>query len=95
MKPIAMKCSEKQFAALLPFLKGSHVEVKLSRSLSTHPYLVNNFQKVQGRISNQEKQWAGNFDRTVYDEWNQELFLKCCDIVPHATSFEELLAKLE
>ena len=90
-----MKCSEKQFAALLPFLKGSHIKVKMvDNNFSKRSYLVNNFQGVIGGISNQEKQWAGNFNRTVYDEWNQEFFLKCCDIVPPASSFEELLAKL-
>ena len=46
------------------------------------PYLTNDLGNRQGLISNVGNYAKNSYNRTVYEEWNQDLFLRCCGIDP-------------
>lgn len=82
-KPISMKCNQEQFDAIKPILEKRGMEIRSINSFASNPYLTNNFTDISGIISNLV---IGDFlnvhGRTVYEEWNQDLFLRCCGIDP-------------
>ena len=79
-KPIAMKCNQEQFDAIRPKLKKAGCKIDSSNGFETYPYLVNNKIGNKNNITNYCKSDANSYNRTVYKEWNEKLFLECCGI---------------
>jgi len=77
--PIAMRCNEEQFKAIEPKLKDAGLKLNVW-SLHDCQYLVNNGMFDNKTICNYKKSDAGNKDRTVYETWNEEIFLNACGI---------------
>ena len=76
--PIAMKCTEEQFEAIRPKLIG--LKITDMSPLSDYNYLVNNLWGELKLISNIPDHSKGSHNRKVYEEWNEETFLKACGI---------------
>src|SRR5690606_35534745 len=77
-KPIAMKCTQEQFDAVKPKLKDlktMHIE-----SFVTCAYLINNLSDTPFFISNVSESGKKAHNRTVHEQWNEEIFLKACGI---------------
>lgn len=76
--PIAMKCTQEQFDAVKPKLKG--LEIGDIKPFTDCKYLVNNLGGESKVISNFRDYAKICFDREVHEEWNEEVFLKACGI---------------
>ena len=81
-KPISMKCNQQQFNAIKPILEEHGWKLVNITEFKSWPYLVNNYQNAQGNISNAVEGSKTCYNRTGYEEWNQDLFLRCCGIDP-------------
>lgn len=75
--PIAMKCNQEQFDVIRPILEEHGMEIVNIQSFKVYPYLINNMGGAEGEITNGHK---NKCNRTVYEEWNQDTFLKACGI---------------
>lgn len=84
--PIAMKCTQEQFEAIRPKLKG--LIVRSISSFSASDYLVNNFAEERKIISNVMNHAKTDYNREVYEIWNEEIFLKACGI--EVETFQDL-----
>lgn len=90
--PTAMRCTQEQFEAIKPKLKGLNVG-KIS-SFSYCDYLVNNLGGGERKlISNAMSHAKTDHNRTAYEEWDEELFLKNCGIVEPMENKGEQLKK--
>lgn len=79
IKPIAMKCSEEQFNAINHKLSNFNTEECCS--WQPYDYLVNNFNGKLGRIGNARADRKDGYNRTVFEEWDEQTFLEYCGIV--------------
>ena len=79
-RPIAMKCNQRQFIAIDPILKENGLEVYNITNFTYAPYLVNNVGEDDLCVSNVATNSKDNHDRTVFEEWNQNIFLEYCGI---------------
>lgn len=76
---IAMRCTQEQFDAIKPKLKG--VSIGPVSSFTNCNYLVNNYSEGKSKtISNVIPYHKENFNREVHEYWNEEIFLKACGI---------------
>lgn len=89
--PIAMRCTQEQFDAIIPKLKG--LEIEDIKPFTDCKYLVNNLGGEAKVISNFRGYAKICFDREVHEEWNEEIFLKACGI--ETDSLEKQLQKAE
>ena len=87
--PIAMKCTQEQFDAIKPKLKG--LKVTNISSFSDCDYLVNNLGGERKLISNVMYHAKTDRNRVAHEEWNEEIFLKACGIEVY--SLEQQLEK--
>ena len=89
--PIAMKCTRKQFEAIKPKLNNFCLEgVKYGMG---RYYLTNWFGNVK-KINFTWVENKGDHNRKVYEEWNEEIFLKSCGIeIEQSDTFKETLEK--
>ena len=78
MKPIAMKCSQENWEEIKPILEKHKLEYIGIFDFSIYSYLVNNTDNKLGLISNSI--WKSVYNRTVFEEWNKEIFLEYCGI---------------
>lgn len=79
-KAIAMKCTEEQFNTIKPILStNGHEPIAITR-FHDESYLVNNLDGNKMRISNIGRSEVYSYDRTIYNEWNQDKFLEYCGI---------------
>lgn len=87
MKPIAMKCTQKQFDAIEPKLE--QIEgLKFRDSwdfFRTSPYLTNNFAENELYICNTVINEAHKYGRTVFEKWDEQIFLEYCGYKPKVT----------
>jgi len=79
MKAIAMKCSQEQFDAIKPKLKRLKI-VDQSSIKHTLGYLTNSYSANIGIVG-----FCGDWNKIAYEReafeiWNEEMFLKACDI---------------
>lgn len=79
-KPIAMKCTEEQFEAIKPILEENGLPIKNIDHFYEFEYLTNNFSNENSTISNLRHSWINDYNRTVFEEWNQDIFLEYCGI---------------
>ena len=80
MRPISMKCSQKQFNQIKPVLEENGLTIVSIDSFTDHPYLVNNLGNDFGEVSNAMPHNKDSWDREVFEEWDQDLFLQYCGI---------------
>lgn len=80
MKPIAMKCSEEQFYRIKPILEESGLTIRNIDPFTNYPYLINNLGDRFGDISNATDDYKTKWDREIFEEWDQEIFLQYCGI---------------
>ena len=76
--PIAMKCTQEQFDAIKPKLKGFNF--RHIGDFNIYKYLINNSGGNENTINNVTDYVKSQYNRKVYEEWNEELFLKNCGI---------------
>lgn len=76
--PTAMKCTQEQFEAIKPKLKGC--EIKSIGNFNVCNYLVNNLNENGNVVSNISESLKWNHNRVVHEQWNEEIFLKACGI---------------
>lgn len=89
--PIAMKCNQEQFEAVKPKLVG--LNINNPDRFEICPYLINNLSDTPFFISNVFELDKSVYKRTVYEEWNEEIFLKSCGI--EVESLQQQLQKAE
>lgn len=77
-KAIAMKCNQEQFDTIKPKLK--YLTIKYMEPFDEVPYLINNLSGINGLISNTAKHKAKDYNRTVFETWNEKVFLEACGI---------------
>lgn len=87
--PIAMKCTQEQFEAVKPKLNGFRITSMWDFEQSN--YLVNNADGVDFHVVNVGLCNRNSYKRKVYEEWNEEIFLKACGI--EVESLEQQLEK--
>jgi len=78
--PIAMKCNEGQFNAIRPILEEHGMKIVNIQSFKVYPYLINNTDGAEGEITNVLDYRKNKCNRTSYEQWNQDTFLKACGI---------------
>lgn len=79
MKPIAMRCTQSDWDNIKPILEEK-LNIKLNLTFVYNYYLINNFVDTPLRfmfVTNIEKV---NYNRTVYEEWDKNIFLEACGI---------------
>lgn len=74
--PTAMRCTQEQFEAIKPKLIEQGCLVKDIGNFKKYCYLVNNISNSNGLISNIEIKDINNYGRNVYEEWDEEIFLR-------------------
>lgn len=79
-RPIAMKCNQEQFNAIKPILKENGLKIQTFSEFGDEEYLVNNLDGCKGDISKVESFISHHYSRTVFEEWNQNIFLEYCGI---------------
>ena len=78
MKPIAMRCNTSQYKKIKPILlQNGFIEEEIS-SFEIDPYLVNNRWGHFKKLCNYSN--GNNYDRTVFEEWDEDIFLEYCGI---------------
>jgi hypothetical protein len=78
--PIAMKCNEDQFDDIRPLLESGGCKINDISNFIQYYYLTNNFNGVQNDISNVDDSMIEDFNRKVYHEWDEKIFLNACGI---------------
>jgi hypothetical protein len=79
-KAIAMKCNEEQFKAIEPKLLADGCMIENISLLDRYPYLTNNYQGGDYRISNIGNDVKDQKNREAHEQWNEEVFLEACGI---------------
>lgn len=83
-RPIAMRCTEKQFKVIEPKLKDFKI-IRLD-DFKFFYYLANNFAGNKDQISNLHSSNIGlHKDYNVIEEWNEQIFLEACGIETEKT----------
>jgi plastocyanin len=82
MKPIAMRCNEAQFNEIKQILIDNGYRPEQIDSFTEYPYLINNRHGIPGIVTNYtgEIHAVGLHERTIYYEWDADIFLKSCGI---------------
>lgn len=89
--PISMRCTKEQFEAVKKKLKGCRISNLSEFNIAV--YLVNNLGSECKTISNVAGVDSKSHNREVYEQWNEEIFLKACGI--KLDSLEQQLEKAE
>ena len=79
MNPILMKCTQEQYNKIKPILLENGFKEENISCFEQHPYLINNWGPEDYKLGNGDLDYA--IGRKVFNEWNEDIFLKCCDIV--------------
>lgn len=75
-QPIAMRCTKKQFKSVKNKLK----KTEDIESFKHNPYLVTNLCNIDGLVSNVDKKRSRDYNRKIYEEWNEKIFLEALGI---------------
>ena len=78
MRAIAMKCTQEDWDSIKPILEDNDIIIEYKSSFYNGDYLVTNFKGDLGHVSNVTV--PENFEREVYHEWDQKIFLEALDI---------------
>jgi hypothetical protein len=78
--PIAMRCDQEQFEAIKPKLeKINNINIDCW-NFKDFPYLVNNGSGKILHIRNYNYNFKSQYNRTAYETWDEEIFLRACGI---------------
>ena len=77
-KPIAMRCTQEQFDAIKP--KLGDIEIYNTNNFKDYPYLTNNYGGETKYIFNVKHSGRHDYNRTAFEEWNENTFLECCGV---------------
>lgn len=77
-KAITMHCNQEQFDAIKPKLWGFKIYDIVNFNHSK--YLINNYENEPFSITNVSECNKNLYNGTVYEEWNEEIFLRHCGI---------------
>ena len=75
-----MMCSKEKFDAIKPKLKSAGMFIDTVALFDSWQFLVNNYGDKMGVVSNVSKTMASDFSRSVFHEWDEEVFLRFCGI---------------
>lgn len=92
-RPIVMRCTQDQFEAIKPKLKGIMDISEVNYNFTRYSYLINNFMGLNYVVSNISERCKRDRNREVYEEWNEKIFLDACGITPE--TLQDRLANLE
>ena len=80
-RPIAMRCSKKQFESVKETLLEKGIEIfHISNSWSVYAYLTNNYRDISNVVTNTSVDSIENYNRTIFEEWDKNIFLEYCGI---------------
>jgi hypothetical protein len=79
-KTIAMKFNEEQLNSIRNILEENGCKIVDIYSTHINNYLVNKYEDKEKIVSNVNILYADKYERTVYHEWNANLFLESCGI---------------
>jgi len=82
IRPIAMKCNQEQFDAVKSKLSNFSQIIGGFKSLG---HLTNYLYGNENKIGNIYSDCAKDHERTVYETWNEEIFLNACGIETEPT----------
>lgn len=79
-KPISMKCNQQQFDAIKPILEKHGLDIEaVWGGFDLFPFLTNHYGFSELNIGNLKSPLPRH---PIMEEWNQDLFLRCCGIEP-------------
>lgn len=74
--PIAMKCNQEQYERIKPKLEKLGLrEMGRWDNFNNYPYLCNNYAGDMGDFRNTDERQKEHYNRLVFEEWNEDLFL--------------------
>jgi len=81
-RPIAMKCTQEQFEMIKPKLDKNNLHFENIKCFKEDCYLKNNSAQDEKAIyiTNIPNKWKSDLNRTVYETWNERIFLEACGI---------------
>lgn len=79
-KPIAMRCNQQQYHEIKQILLDNGCECRLDDTFNERPYLTNNFSSDRNSINNTIYALKNDYNRTVFETWNKDVFLEYCGI---------------
>lgn len=79
-KPIAMRCNQQQYDEIKQILLDNGCKCRLDDTFDERPYLVNNFSSNRNSINNTINSLKDDYNRTVFETWNKDVFLEYCGI---------------
>lgn len=79
IRPIAMRCDKHQFEEIRPILESNKFDVRWNEGRAVN-YLINNYMGILGDIRNLLGSNKFFEDRTVFEEWNKDIFLEYCGL---------------
>jgi hypothetical protein len=89
-KPIAMRCNQQQYAEIKQILIDNGFKCSLDGTFTEYPYLTNNYDGSKNNICNCFSENKTNFNRTVFETWNKDIFLEYCGITNKKPELIEL-----
>lgn len=78
-RPIAMRCTRKQFEAIKPKLENDGCNFYcITNDWGIRCYLVNNHSGEKKQITNIGRGASSYYGRKIYEQWDEDIFLKAC-----------------
>ena len=88
-QPISMYCNDTQFKYIKPKLIEAGLKIEcIGQNWDAECYLTNSFGGHESIISNIPASSAKLYNRKVYGQWNEKLFLQCCGIEEITDDFD-------
>lgn len=88
-QPISMYCDDAQFKCIKPKLIEIGLKIKcIGQNWDEECYLTNSFGGEESIISNIPASSSKLYNRKVYGQWNEKLFLQCCGIEEITDDFD-------
>ena len=78
MKPVSMRCNQQEWKEIKPILEKHKIKIDAITNFKGNSYLINNLDSNLGLVSNSP--YKNIHNRTVFEEWNKEIFLEYCGI---------------
>jgi hypothetical protein len=89
-KPIAMRCNQQQYAEIKQILIDNSFKMKLNGIFDNYPYLVNNNSGYEKNTLNISEDSTKDYNRTVFETWDKDIFLEYCGIETKKPELTEL-----
>ncbi len=79
-RPIAIRCNKKQFISIRDILLKEGIRISHLIDWDTNDYLINNYNGESRVVTNVDESCAKYYNRTIFEEWNKDIFLEYCGI---------------